>query len=526
MIDENKPDYGRGDYLMRGLLGADEETGAIAVGERVRVGQTLRFHVRDAASADEDLRESLAEALAGTAARQERSSSPATAAGAACSVEDHDARLVEEALGRRRSRRVLLRRRDRPGRRADLPARLHGHARGLRGELSAGSNLGARGHIAAVPRLRRVDCSGPGIARRGRGRGFEYLDENGNRIEDPGVLERIRELVIPPAWQDVWICPYPHGHIQAIGTDAAGRRQYRYHDRWRERRDAEKFDEMLEFARALPRLRKAATKHLALEGLPRERVLAGAVRLLDTGFFRIGGEDYAEANSTYGLATMRKHHVTLGAEGVVSFDYESKGGQQRIQSIVDTDVYELVGDLKRRRSVGDELLAYKEGRRYVDVKSPEINAYIKEHAGGDFSAKDFRTWNATMLAAVGLAVSGPGGRDADGEEARDHEGDQGSRALPREHAGRVPRVLHRPAGLRPLPRRPHNRRRHRRARRRGRPGRPNGTGPRRGGSPRPPGRAREPPGPREGRLTPAPDPSGAWHRFASVEAAAARAGCA
>ena len=257
-----------------------------------------------------------------------------------------------------------------------------------------------------MPRLRRVDCSGPGITRRRRGRGFEYLDENENRVEDPGVIERIRELVIPPAWQDVWICPYPHGHIQAIGTDAAGRRQYRYHDRWRERRDQEKFDEMLEFARALPELRTAATKHLRLKGLPRDRVLAGAVRLLDRGFFRIGGEDYAEKNSTYGLATMRKHHVTLGDEGVVAFDYEAKGGHQRVQSIVDGDVYELVGDLKRRRSGGDELLAYKNGRRYADVKSPDINAYIKEHTGGDFSAKDFRTWNATVLAAVALGVSG------------------------------------------------------------------------------------------------------------------------
>jgi DNA topoisomerase I len=257
-----------------------------------------------------------------------------------------------------------------------------------------------------VPRLRRADCSGPGIRRRSRGRGFEYLDEDGNRIEDPGVLERIRELVIPPAWQEVWICPYPHGHIQAVGTDAAGRRQYRYHDRWRERRDAEKFEEMLEFARALPRLRSTATEHLGLEGLPRERVLGGTVRLLDQGFFRIGGEDYAEKAGTYGLATMQKHHVTLGDGRVVSFDYEAKGGKQQLHSIVDGDVYELVRDLKRRRSGGDELLAYKNGRRWRDVKSPDINEYIKEYAGGDFSAKDFRTWNATLLAAVGLGVSG------------------------------------------------------------------------------------------------------------------------
>jgi DNA topoisomerase IB len=257
-----------------------------------------------------------------------------------------------------------------------------------------------------VPRLRRVDCSGPGITRRRRGTGFEYRDEDGEHIEDPGVVERIRELAIPPAWEDVWICPYPHGHIQAIGTDAAGRRQYRYHDAWRERRDAEKFEEMLDFARALPRLRKTGAKHLRLDGLPQERVLAGAVRLLDRGFFRIGGEDYAEKNGTYGLATMQKRHVTLGEDGVLVFDYEAKGGQQRLQSIVDPDVYDLVGELKRRRAGGDELLAYKDGRRWVDVRSTDINEYIKEHAGGDYSAKDFRTWNATVLAAVALAVSG------------------------------------------------------------------------------------------------------------------------
>jgi len=264
----------------------------------------------------------------------------------------------------------------------------------------------AAGNVARVPRLRRADCSGPGIRRRGRGTGFEYLDEDGARIEDPAVLERIRELAIPPAWQDVWICPYPNGHIQAIGTDAAGRRQYRYHDKWRDRRDAEKFEEMLDFARALPRLRSVATEHLELDGLPRDRVLAGAVRLLDRGFFRIGGEDYAEQNGTYGLATMRKDHVTLGDDGVLTFDYEAKGGKQHFQSIVDPDVYEVVRDLKRRRSGGDELLAYRDGRAWTDVRSDDINAYVKEHTAGDFSAKDFRTWNATVLAAVGLAVSG------------------------------------------------------------------------------------------------------------------------
>jgi DNA topoisomerase IB len=256
-----------------------------------------------------------------------------------------------------------------------------------------------------MPRLRRSDCSGPGILRRGRGSGFEYLAEDGERIEDEEVLERIRELVIPPAWKDVWICPYPFGHIQAVGTDAAGRRQYLYHEQWRARRDQEKFDEMLRFARALPRIRQTAEKDLARRGLPRERVLACSVRLLDRGFFRVGTEDYAEQNRTYGVATMQKRHVTLGPNGLLVFDYVAKSGKKRVQSVVDPKVYAVVKKLKERRG-GRELLAFKDGRSWVDVRSDHINEYIKEIADEDFSAKDFRTWHGTVLAAVGLAVSG------------------------------------------------------------------------------------------------------------------------
>jgi DNA topoisomerase-1 len=256
-----------------------------------------------------------------------------------------------------------------------------------------------------MPRLRRSDCSGPGILRRRRGRGFEYLAEDGERIEDEEVLERIRELVIPPAWKDVWICPYRFGHIQAVGTDAAGRRQYLYHEQWRARRDQEKFDEMLRFARALPRIRQTAEKDLARRGLPRERVLACSVRLLDRGFFRVGTEDYAEQNRTYGVATMQKRHVTLGPNGLLVFDYVAKSGKKRVQSVVDPKVYAVVKTLKERRG-GRELLAFKDGRSWVDVRSDHINEYIKEIADEDFSAKDFRTWHGTVLAAVGLAVSG------------------------------------------------------------------------------------------------------------------------
>jgi DNA topoisomerase I len=256
-----------------------------------------------------------------------------------------------------------------------------------------------------MARLRRADCSGPGIRRRRRGKGFEYLDDGGRRITEPSVIQRIQELAIPPAWEDVWICPYPMGHIQATGTDAAGRKQYRYHDKWRERRDAQKFEEMIDFARALPRLRERVARDLRRRGMPRDRVLACAMRLLDRGFFRIGSENYAEENDTYGIATMRKRHVTVSGD-TVTFDYEAKGGQRRVQSIGDRELAKVVRVLKSRRGGGEELLAYKEGGRWVNVKSADINAYLKEATSGDFSAKDFRTWSGTVLAAVALAVAG------------------------------------------------------------------------------------------------------------------------
>src|ERR671934_2268073 len=174
-----------------------------------------------------------------------------------------------------------------------------------------------------MPRLRRSHCSAPGIRRVRRGRGFSYHEEDGTPVADREVLGRIRALAIPPAWSDVWICPHPRGHIQATGIDAAGRKQYRYHDAWRERRDREKFDSMVEFARALPRLRRRVAKDLKRPEMSRERVLACALRLLDRGFFRIGSEDYAEENDTYGIATMQKRHVTVAGDEV-TFDYESK----------------------------------------------------------------------------------------------------------------------------------------------------------------------------------------------------------
>jgi DNA topoisomerase-1 len=257
-----------------------------------------------------------------------------------------------------------------------------------------------------VPRLRRSDCSNPGISRRRRGRGFEYRRHDGSLIRAPTELERIRSLAIPPAWTDVWICADPLGHLQATGVDSAGRRQYLYHDAWRARRDREKFDRMLEFAAALGPLRAHTDRCLADDGLGRERVLSCAVRLLDRGFFRIGSEVYAEDNGTFGLATMLRSHVALRDGYVVTFDYPAKGGERRIQSVVDPEAYDVVAALKRRRAGGTELLAYKNGRRWVDVTSADVNEFIQGLTGGPFTAKDFRTWNATVLAASSIALLG------------------------------------------------------------------------------------------------------------------------
>jgi DNA topoisomerase IB len=256
-------------------------------------------------------------------------------------------------------------------------------------------------------RLRRADTTEPGIRRRRRGKGFEYLNPDGTKVDDPEILGRINELVIPPAWEDVWICPYPGGHIQAIGIDAKGRKQYLYHPKWRQRRDQEKFDDMLRFARALPALRGVVDEHLVSGPLSYEQVLACSVRLLDIGFFRIGSEDYAVTNETYGLATIHKEHVTLLDDETLLFDYPAKSGKRRIQSVVDGQVAEIVRTLKKRRGGKPELLAFKRDRRWVDVRSNDINHYLKQITGLDVSAKDFRTWHATVLAAVSLGTSAP-----------------------------------------------------------------------------------------------------------------------
>jgi DNA topoisomerase I len=263
---------------------------------------------------------------------------------------------------------------------------------------------------AAAParrgRLRRADCAGPGIRRIRRGRGFSFVDEDGTPIEDEETLARIRGLVIPPAWKDVWVCPDPFGHIQATGYDEAGRKQYLYHERWQRRQAERKFEQVREFATRLPRLRRAVTVDLRRQGMPRERALACAVRLLDLGFFRVGSEVYAEENESFGLATVRRRHVTIKRNEIV-FDFPAKSGQRRVQSIRDPAVRRAIEAMQRRRSGPEDLLAYRAGSEWRDLRSDEINEYIHEKIGEEFSAKDFRTWHGTVLAAVALAGENP-----------------------------------------------------------------------------------------------------------------------
>jgi DNA topoisomerase IB len=260
------------------------------------------------------------------------------------------------------------------------------------------------GHTARV-RLRRVDCAGAGIRRVRRGRGFSYVDSDGKRVTDPATLDRIKALVIPPAWKDVWICSAPNGHIQATGTDAAGRRQYLYHEAWRVARDRAKHERMITFARRLPKARERMRADLSRPQPDKRRVLAGAARLLDLGFFRIGSEEYAEANGSFGLATLLREDVTVSRDGSVAFDYVAKGGIRRELSLDEPDLHRLIATLKRRNDDNPELLAYKDDKGWHDVRSGDINTYLAEILNGEFTAKDFRTWHATVLCAVGLAVS-------------------------------------------------------------------------------------------------------------------------
>jgi DNA topoisomerase-1 len=252
-------------------------------------------------------------------------------------------------------------------------------------------------------RLRTVSPNQSGWTRRRAGRGFVYVDADGLRLCDLDI-QRCRELVIPPAWREVWICQYANGHIQATGTDDAGRRQYLYHPEWRRKRDEAKHDRVLILARRLPKARSRVASDLQLPGMPRDKALATAFRLLDLGLFRVGGEEYAEENDSYGLATLRKDHVRMQG-GRVMFEFMAKSGQEQLVSVPDDSVRAAVQTLRRRRDVSEELLAWRDRAGWHDISSGDINAYLKEVIGSDVSAKDFRTWHATVLAAVALAVS-------------------------------------------------------------------------------------------------------------------------
>lgn len=226
-------------------------------------------------------------------------------------------------------------------------------------------------------------------------------------MRDPDVLARLRELVIPPAWQDVWIAPHPNGHIQAIGIDAAGRKQYVYHPRWREKQDEAKFDHMLEVARRLPALRERVGRDLDGRGLGRDRVLATVTRLLDMGMFRVGSDQYANGDDpTYGVATLRPEHAR-SRRGCVVFVFPAKGGIEQVRRIEDPELCQVLVNLRRRRRQAERLFGYWDGREWRDVRSDEVNGYLRDASGGEMTAKDFRTWHATVLAATELATAGP-----------------------------------------------------------------------------------------------------------------------
>jgi DNA topoisomerase I len=263
---------------------------------------------------------------------------------------------------------------------------------------------------AAVAGLVRSDPRGPGISRERTADGFGYRDPSGALITAPATLQRIRALVLPPAWQDVWISAEPLGHIQATGVDRRGRTQYRYHDRWREHRDAEKFTHMLRFALALPALRDATLRDVSRRRLDRDRVAAAAVRLLDLGLFRIGGERYAELDHHYGATTLEKRHVTVG-RAAVRFDYVAKEGKRREITVADQAILPTMRSLTRAPHDLDQLFAWEQDGRWHRLHSHDVSSYIADRAGAHFTAKEFRTWNATVLMALLLAAAEPAASD-------------------------------------------------------------------------------------------------------------------
>src|SRR5688572_8122865 len=253
--------------------------------------------------------------------------------------------------------------------------------------------------------LRYVNGDVAGFGRRRKGKkGFSYSDADGRAITDAGVIARIRSLAIPPAWVDVWICPFENGHLQATGTDARGRKQYRYHPRFREVRDQNKYEHMIDFAVALPAIRRRVEADLSRPGLPREKVLAAVVRLLDATLIRVGNEEYAKENDSYGLTTLRRQHVDVtGAR--IRFEFRGKSGVEHEISLGVGRLAEI--GRQCHELTGMELFQYvDDGGDCHDVDSGDVNGYLHEIAGGEFTAKDFRTWAGTVLAAMALGGLG------------------------------------------------------------------------------------------------------------------------
>jgi DNA topoisomerase I len=261
--------------------------------------------------------------------------------------------------------------------------------------------------------LRYVSDSAAGIRRKRSGKGFTYIAPDGAPVRQKERLNRIRALAIPPAWTGVWICPSPLGHIQATGRDARGRKQYRYHKRWRESRDETKYGRVIDFGRALPRLRKRVEHDLSLRGMPQDKVVAAVVRLLDSSNIRVGNGEYARDNESFGLTTMRQKHVAIRGE-VMHFKFTGKSGRKHDVSVTDRRLAAIVR--RCEELPGQELFRYldEEGEPRT-VESSDVNDYLREAAGEDFTAKDFRTWSGTVLAACELARLGPAESEAEAD---------------------------------------------------------------------------------------------------------------
>ena len=260
--------------------------------------------------------------------------------------------------------------------------------------------------VARDAGLRYTTDARPGITRRRSGTGFSYRDPDGRTIRDREVIGRIRALAIPPAWTDVWICPWPNGHLQASGRDARGRKQYRYNARWHKRRGTDKFDRILDFSEALPRIRRRCDEDLAKRGLPREKVLAAVVRLLELTLIRVGNDEYARLNRSFGLTTLQDRHARIEGSAL-RFRFRGKSGQAHEVGLRDRRLAALVR--RCQELPGQELFQFvDEAGEVRDIASDDVNAYIREAAGGDFTAKDFRTWAGTVLAYRALRALQPG----------------------------------------------------------------------------------------------------------------------